>query len=100
MAFGPDPRLVWSRASSSANEAASSRWSECRELGCRGVEVSQKLIRSDLMFNCKLDQLCKHVVPLLAARVPKGHSAGHHLEGDPAEPARRLGRGCRERPPS
>ena len=28
MALGPDPRLVWRRAISSANDSASSRWSE------------------------------------------------------------------------
>ena len=40
------------------------------------------------MIKCKPDKLCKNVVPFLGAGVPKGHSAGHHLEGDPAEPAR------------
>ena len=86
-ALGPDPRLFWSRASSSANEAASSRWSEGGSWTDRGVEVSQELIRSDRMIKRKSDQLFKNVIPLLSARVPKGHPAGHHLVGDPAEPA-------------
>ena len=39
------------------------------------------------MFKRKSDQFFKDVVPLLCARVPEGHSTGHHLVGDPAEPA-------------
>ena len=56
MALGPDPRLVWSRASSSANDSASSRSVRGRELGCRGVEVSQKLIRSYRMIKCRIGE--------------------------------------------
>ena len=52
MALGPDPRFVWSRAISFANDSASSRWSEI-ELVCRGVEGLQKLIRSYCMIKCK-----------------------------------------------
>ena len=81
------PASSGARASSSANDTASSRCVRARELGRRGVEVSQKLIRSYRMIKCKPDQLFKNVVPLLSAGMPKGHSAGDHLEGDPAEPA-------------
>ena len=42
---GPAPRCFWSRASSSASGAASSRCVRTRELGHRGVEVPQELIR-------------------------------------------------------
>ncbi len=38
------------------------------------------------MIKSEADKLCKNVVPFLGARVPIGHSSGHHLEGDPAEP--------------
>src|ERR1700679_1272106 len=58
-----------------------------RELDRRGVEVSQKLIRSYCMFNSESEQLFKDIVPVLRARMPKGHSAGDHVKGDPAEAA-------------
>ena len=49
-AFGPGPRLAWSRAVPHQRSRFLTLF-QCRELGCRGVEVSQKLIRSDFMCN-------------------------------------------------
>ena len=87
MALGPDPRLFWSPSQFLRQRLRFLSLVRGRELDCRGVEVSQKLIRSYRMFKSESEQLFKDVVPLLSARMPKGHSTGHHVKGDPAEAA-------------
>jgi len=87
--FGPVPRCSWTRANSSAKGAASSRRAERGKSSHRGVEIPQELIRFNVVFERKSDQLLNDVVPLLTARVAVGHPSGHHVIGDPAETGRR-----------
>ena len=53
---GPDPRLVWSPSQFLGQRSSFLSMVRGRELDCRGIEVSQELIRSDRMIKRESDQ--------------------------------------------